>query len=172
MHNAVASRRAGAGWTLIVLGVIGVLTGVIPLAINTCRVLAGSDAWGTVDLAAHGVEAMGLSVEWAMLSSALGAYLGVLLLWAGAGWLKGRAWAPLVSWTYVLAGLTVNVTDMLIFAFRARPGPMRSRMLVFDGIALLIPVVVAAWLIGRAKAAGRVGPAAPTDPPASQPPDA
>jgi hypothetical protein len=155
MNQARSSRHPGVGWILTILGIVGVITGVVPFTINALRILADENLWGTVDFAAHGVESLGLSVEWGMLSSAMGAYLGVLLLWAGRGWLRGSRRAALVSWVYVLSGLTVNVTDMIIFAFRARPGPMRSRMLVFDGIALLIPILLAAWLIRlRRRAAG------------------
>ena len=36
---------------------------------------------------------------------------------------------------------------MIIFAFRARPGKMRTGMLLCDGAALLIPVLLGVWLI-------------------------
>jgi len=155
MNGARTSRHARVGWVLTILGIVGVITGVIPFTINALRILADENLWGTMDFAAHGVESMGLSVEWGMLSSAMGAYLGALLLWAGRGWRSGSPRAGLASWVYVVSGLAVNVTDMIIFAFRARPGPVRSQMLVFDGIALLIPVLLAIWLIGlRRRAAG------------------
>jgi hypothetical protein len=134
---------------LIAAGIIGVVTGAVPLTINTVRVVANERAYGMVDLAAHGVEAMGLSREWGMLSSGMGTLLGVLLLCAGAAWLTGKATAPLLSWVYVAAGLTVNAIDMLIFIFRAKPGFMRSEMLLFDSLAAALPVALAAWLILR-----------------------
>ncbi|MBN1674777.1 MAG: hypothetical protein JXR37_27275 [Kiritimatiellae bacterium] len=139
-------RNRPLGTVLILVGVIGVMTGLVPLATNGLRVVANDTLWAVADLSQHGVEAMGLSVEWGMLSSAMGTFLGVLLLWAGFAWHRGRGSARLISWIYVLGGLFVNVTDMLIFAFRAKPGWMRDHMLVFDGIALLIPVLLGAWL--------------------------
>ena len=143
------SRHKIVGWALIAAGVIGVLTGIVPLTTNALRILVDEDLWHVVDLAAHGVEAMGLSVEWGMLSSAMGTCLGAMLLCAGVGWRGGRPWATAVSWAYVFAALAVNGTDMIIFLFRARPGPMRTQMLVFDGIATLFPLLVAGWLIRR-----------------------
>ena len=50
------------------------------------------------------------------------------------------------------AGLVL--IDMLIFAFRAKPGAMRTEMLVLDGIALLFPVAVLAFLL-RARRTSR-----------------
>jgi hypothetical protein len=82
----------------------------------------------------------------------MGTFLGVLLLCAGAAWLRGRETAALLSWIYVAAGLAVNVVDMLIFIFKAKPGAMRSGMLLFDGLATLLPIVLALWLIVRKKA--------------------
>lgn len=145
------------GWLLIVAGVVGVVTGVLPLAINGMRVVLGRDLLNAGDTASHGVEAMGLSVEWAMLSSAMGTFLGILLLWAGYGCLRQHESARLVTWIYVLGGLMVNVPDMLIFVFGATPGPMRTRMLILDGIATVFPVVVATWLLclRRQAATGR-----------------
>jgi hypothetical protein len=151
--TAQANRHAVVGRVLLFLGAVGVVTGAVPFTTNALRMLAREDLWNVTDLAAHGVEAMGLSVEWGMLSSAMGTFLGALLLAAGFGHLRGRPWARLVSWVYVAGGLTVNVTDMIIFAFRAKPGAMRSHMLVLDGIALLVPVALAAWLLwGRRSA--------------------
>lgn len=155
MNAANTSRNAVAGYTLIALGVVGVVVGLVPLAINTLRIVAGWDLWGAGDLAAHGVEAMGLSVEWAMLSCVMGTYLGALLLWAGFGWLRGRPWAVLATWMYVAGALAVNVTDMIIFTFAARPGAMRTQMLVFDGIATAVPLVAGAWLIRRRRRGAR-----------------
>jgi hypothetical protein len=43
----------------------------------------------------------------------------------------------------LIASLMVNVPDLLIFLFKAKPGPMRSHMLVFDGLATLLPIVLA-----------------------------
>lgn len=154
------SRNRWAGGLLIAAGVIGVVTGAVPLAINAARAFFHESTSIRIDLAAHGVEAMGLSVEWALLSCTMGVLLGILLLWAGRAWLRGRATAPLLSWIYVLAGLMVNLVDMLIFLFLARPGAMRSRMLFLDGLATLLPVVVAAWLIARRRTAPPPGPRA------------
>jgi hypothetical protein len=154
-------RRYGlVGWFLVVVGAIGVVGGIVPFVVTTLRILVRHDLWGTLDFAAHGVEAIGLSLEWALLSSAMGTFLGGLLIWSGAGWLKERDWATVATWVYVACGLTVNVTDLLIFAFWARPGAMRTAMLVFDAIALLIPVALVFWLVSasprpRGKRRGR-----------------
>jgi hypothetical protein len=66
-----------------------------------------------------------------------------------------------VTWIYVAGGLTVNVTDMIIFAFEASPGFMRSQMLVLDGIALVFPMVVAVFLLRWQR--NRPGVCAPGD---------
>ncbi|MFB3891628.1 MAG: hypothetical protein ACE15C_06345 [Phycisphaerae bacterium] len=149
MGTKPESRHRLTGWLLVAAGAVGVVTGLVPLTINTLRIIVDPGLWGLLDLAAHGVEAMGLSMEWGMLSSAMGVCLGVLLLWAGSGWLKGRHWAAPVSWAYVLVGLGVNISDTIIFACRARPGQMRTTMLLADAVALLIPVLLAIWLIRR-----------------------
>jgi hypothetical protein len=72
------AKHRRLGIVLIVLGVVGVVTGVIPLAASGLRIVLTEDPWNFADLFAHGMEAMGLSPEWAMLSSAMGAFLGVL----------------------------------------------------------------------------------------------
>ena len=149
----ISQRHRGLGWFLVIIGVIGVLTGAVPLTTNGLRILVDPDLWNVVDLASHGVEAMGLSVEWGFLSSAMGTVLGVVLLWAGVCWLRGYPCARRVTWNYVLVGLTVNVVDMIIFAFRAKHGPMRTQMLFADGIAMLIPIVLGVWLIRQVRGA-------------------
>ncbi|MBN1673603.1 MAG: hypothetical protein JXR37_21330 [Kiritimatiellae bacterium] len=169
MNEGLNRKRRFTGIILFCIGIIGVVTGFIPFVTNGMRILmgdAGDQALENAlargrtipligeplfrgDLAAHGVEAMGLSVEWGMLSSAMGTYLGFLLLVSGRGWMKGRGWAPTVTWLYVVCGLCVNLTDMIVFVFRSAPGRMRSHMLVADGIALLIPIVLMVWLICR-----------------------
>jgi len=136
------------GWLLAVAGVIGIITGLVPLTSNALRVLVSWDLWG-LDVEKHAVEAMGLTVEWGLLSSSMGTFLGVMLLWAGVGWIRRRGWAPAVTGLYVLVGLTVNVTDMVIFAFQAKDSSMRSHMLLGDGLAMLLPGFLAAWLILR-----------------------
>ena len=128
---------------LLLAGVVGVIGGLVPFTINALRILVSSDLWGSVDFAAHGVEAMGLSVEWGLLSSAIGTFLGVLMVAAGRGFITSRAWARPVAWSYVFGGITVNVTDMVIFAFVAKEGAMRTQMLILDGGALLFPAAVA-----------------------------
>jgi hypothetical protein len=147
MNETASSRHPVVGWLLVAAGAVGVITGLVPLTINVLRVAVDERLWNLVDLAAHGVESLGLSLEWAVLSSAMGTCLGVLLLWAGVGWLKGRPWAAAVSGAYVLAGLAVNASDMLIFARLARPGATRTLMLLADGIALMVPVLLGAWLL-------------------------
>lgn len=139
-------QRKRLGWFLLIIGALGVVGGIVPFAINGLRLAAGDELQNVIDLARHGVEAMGLSVEWGFLSSAMGTFLGGLLLWAGAGWLRGRVFAPVVTWCYVFGAAAVNVTDMTIFVFKATPGSMRSLMLVLDGIALAIPVILGIWM--------------------------
>lgn len=142
-------KRRKLGIALVLIGVIGVIAGVIPLVTTGLRIVVNDDLWNVVDLSAHGVKAMGLSVEWGMLSSAMGTCLGIFLLWAGIAWIKGRPEARAVTWCYVICGMLVNLTDMTIFFYRAKPGAMRSHMLVLDGIALAIPVVLGVWLIAN-----------------------
>ncbi|MCY2928006.1 MAG: hypothetical protein NTV86_00650 [Planctomycetota bacterium] len=146
---ATPSRRPLAGWLLTVAGAVGVITGAVPLAINAVRVVTGCGLRG--GLAGHGVEALGLTVEWGLLSSAMGVCLGVLLLAAGAGWRNARPWAAPISWAYVLFGLGVNASDMTIFLFRSTPGPTRTLMLLSDGVAFLIPLALALWLATRSR---------------------
>lgn len=145
-HVTVHSSRPGLGMFLLAIGAIGLITGLVPFVTNGLRIVVAPDLWNAVDLAAHGVEAMGLGVEWGMLSSAMGASLGLLLLAAGWGWRKGAPWAAAVTYCYIVVGIAVNFTDMAIFLFKAKPGPMRSQMLFFDGIAFAIPVALAVYL--------------------------
>jgi hypothetical protein len=161
MDESRATRHPRVGWFLIVTGVVGLVAGLVPLTINALRIVGSERLWDHLDLAAHGVETMGLSIEWGMLSSAMGVCLAGFMLCAGVGWLKGRPWAAPVSWAYVLAGLTVNISDMVIFAFRARPGEMRTGMLLCDGAALLIPVLLGVWLINPHPRHRPRGPDAP-----------
>jgi hypothetical protein len=145
------TRRPKLGWALGVAGVIGVVTGLVPFVGTSLRLVVDENLWkipGTEDLAAHGMESMSLSLEWCMLSSAMGTYLGVLLLLAGFGWVRGRPWALPVSIAYVLGGLAVNFTDLVIFLFRAQSGLMRTLMILFDGIAFLIPLFLGIYLLG------------------------
>ncbi|MHC4777058.1 MAG: hypothetical protein ACYTFG_00625 [Planctomycetota bacterium] len=153
-------RRPVLGWVLVIIGVIGVITGIVPFITNGLRITVSENLWNSVDLAAHGVEALGLSVEWGMLSSAMGTYLGYMLLWAGLGWLKAWPSARTVTIAYILCGIAVNFTDMLIFAVHSKHGAMRTQMLVFDSIALAIPVVLAIVLaVGKKNAPGASEPA-------------
>ncbi|MCU0723371.1 MAG: hypothetical protein MUC63_07130 [Planctomycetes bacterium] len=145
----VSRRTRLAACVLVSAGGIGAIAGAVPFAINAARILAGPDPFGAPDFSAHGPEAMGLSTEWAALSSAAGTYLGGLLITAGVGWRRGRPWAAAVTWAYVFGGIAVNATDMLIFAFRARAGSTRAGMLVLDGIALAFPFLVAFFLLRR-----------------------
>jgi len=142
-------RHPRLGKFLILVGLIGVVSGVVPLTINALRILVDEQLWNMLDFAAHGVESLGLSTEWGLLSSAMGTYLGVLLLLAGTGWLRGRARAVPATWAYVSCALVVNIADMIIFAFRAKPGPVRTQMLVFDAVALAIPAGLCVWLLRR-----------------------
>lgn len=151
-HKAQPSRRAVlAGDFLMVCGGVGLVLGIVPFAVSLAR-MAGCDfGLAHEDWAAHGVEAMGLSLPWAALSSVCGAFLGGLLLAAGLGWRRGRPWAPLVTFIYALLGTLVTGTDLAIFALAARPGTMRTLMLVADGLACALAtgtlLALAAWHI-------------------------
>jgi hypothetical protein len=123
---------------LIVCGGIGLVTGILPFAVSLLRLAGITFGQGPQDWAAHGVEAMGLSLPWAALSSACGAFLGGLLVAAGLGWRRGRPWAPLVTLIYALLGILVTGTDLAIFALAARPGTMRTWMLIADGLAFAL----------------------------------
>ncbi len=147
---ARSDRHSSFGWFLTACGVVGLLAGAVVLVFGLFRIIAGRSAASATDIMEHGIEGMQLAPEWAALSSAMGAYLGVLLIAAGTGWRRGRPWAPLVTWGYVSCGLVVNLTDMVIFAVAAAPGPMRSLMLVLDGLALLLVLFVGVWLLRRA----------------------
>ncbi|MHC4599422.1 MAG: hypothetical protein ACYS47_10490 [Planctomycetota bacterium] len=141
------TRRPKLGWILILFGAIGVTAGIVHFVKNGLRIVADENLWNLFDLAEHGVEAMGLSVEWGMLSSAMGAFLGFFLLWAGIGWLRAAHWAPTVTAVYVICGLTGNFTEMIIFLFRAKHSTMRSQMLFFDSIAFIIPLALGVLLV-------------------------
>lgn len=141
------ARHPRLGALLIAAGVVGVVTGIVPLVMNLVQPEAGGSLRAAADWAAHGIEGLGLSSEWALLSSAMGTYLGALLLWCGHGWRTGRASASLATWIYVSCGVAVNATDMFIFAFRARVGTARTLMLLADGVALLLPLALGVWLL-------------------------
>ncbi|MFW6159106.1 MAG: hypothetical protein ACOC8E_07100 [Planctomycetota bacterium] len=152
MTEATGMPRRGFGVVLTIAGMVGLVAGLVPLIVNGARMLTRADPFRALvqraGEAGHGVEEMGLHLDWAVLSCALGTYLGALLLIAGIGWIRGRRWASSVTWAYVGCGLTVNITDMFIFYYQARVGPMRSRMLLLDGIALAFAVLVFVWLFG------------------------
>ena len=151
----ISLRARWAGRLLIVCGGVGLVMGLVPFAVSMLR-LAGVDFGRSAeDWAAHGVGALGLSLEWAALSSACGAFLGGLLIAAGLGWRRGRPWAPLVSLVYALLGLTVTGTDLAIFAIAAKPGFMRSSMLFLDGVAFAVAAAVLLGLIAWRRRTGR-----------------
>ncbi|MBM4041331.1 MAG: hypothetical protein FJ290_22750 [Planctomycetes bacterium] len=167
MASERASRRAIlAGDFLMVCGGVGVVLGVVPFVVSALRMAGFSLGLGPQDWAAHGVEAMGLSVPWAALSSACGAFLGGLLLAAGLGWRRGRPWAPLVTLIYALLGIVVTGTDLVIFALAARRGPMRTSMLIADGLAcaLAAATLLALILWRRRQARVRPGDTPPSSP--------
>lgn len=153
MEECEVRPRRALGWLLVGAGVLGMVCGIVPFVITGLRIATGRSVPAEMDWLAHGIESLALSAEWAMLSSAMGTFLGIMLLWAGAGWIRGRPWAAAVTWMYVLAGLTVNVTDMIIFALKAKDGPMRTDMLLLDGVATLIAAGLAAWLLLRRRPA-------------------
>ena len=130
--------RIWVGRFLMVCGGIGIVAGVVPLTINVLRMSGVDFGYTAKDWAAHGVEAMGLSVPWGALSSSDGTFLGGLLLAAGIGWRKGRPWAPLVTFIYGIGGTMVCGMDLFIFATVATPGRTRSLMLVLDSFALAL----------------------------------
>jgi hypothetical protein len=125
---------------LLVLGWVGLVLGVIPLATNLLRVLGCDFGLTPEHLASHGPAAMGMGVDWALLSSADGAFLGGLLIAAGTGWRRGHSWAPLVTLIYALGGLLICGVDLLLFVFYARAGWMRTWMMALDGLAFAVAV--------------------------------
>jgi len=136
------SRGARLAGTLLVLcGIIGIATGALPLAASVARMAGCHPGLGPLDWAGHGARATGLGVEWAALSSACGTLLGGLLVAAGLGWRRRRPWAPLVTLLYAISGLVVNGTDLTIFALAARPGPVRTALLILDSLAFALPIL-------------------------------
>jgi len=133
----------------MVCGGVGLVAGLVPLAVSALRLAGFGLGLGPHEWAAHGVEAMGLSVAWAALSSACGAFLGGLLIAAGLGWRRARPWAPTATLIYALLGITVTGTDLAIFALAARPGRMRAAMLIADGLAFALAlgtlIALLAW---------------------------
>jgi len=136
-------RHPRLGWLLVVLGVVGILAVVVPfIAFPGWIPSSGSETTTRP-------AGVALSLEWYVLSSAMGAYLGVLLIWAGAGWIGGRPWARMATWAYVTCGATVNATDLAIFLVVAAPSATRTLLIVGDGVCLAIPLALACWLIRR-----------------------
>lgn len=136
--TAELPRARLAGTLLTVCGVVGVLSGALPLTVNFLRMLGFDWGMSPETWADHGVEAMGLGIEWAVLSCVDGTFLGGLLLAAGYGWWRGRRWAPLVTLIYCIHGLLVTGADLAIFATRAKVGSMRTEMLILDGLACAV----------------------------------
>ena len=145
--NEATPRARLAGMLLVMCGVVGVTTGVVPFLIAGLRLAAVAWAERAADWAAHGMDSLGLSVEWAVLSSACGTMLGVLLLAAGTGWRRGRAWAPVVTLIYAVGGLVVTGVDLAIFIVVSPHGTARTSMLVLESIAFAIAAVVLIALV-------------------------
>jgi len=144
-HEVAPSRLAGR--LLILCGVVGVTTGGLPFLVAALRLAACAWAESGVEWAAYRLDSLGLSLEWAALSSAWGTMLGVLLLAAGVGWWRGRAWAPAVTLVYAVGGLTVTGVDLAIFVVLARPGAERTNMIALDSIAFAAAAAVLIALI-------------------------
>jgi hypothetical protein len=139
--NAVSRSARWAGLAFLVAGGLGLVAGVVPFAANLPRVLGhdfGRPEYGVV---AYYPWAMGMSVDWALLSSADGAFLGGLLFSAGVGWRRGRPWAPLVTLIYALGGILVCGTDLLLFTLHAKAGCVRSLMLTLDSLAFAVALL-------------------------------
>jgi hypothetical protein len=130
---------------LLVFGVIGLVAGLVPLAVSLLRIMGVTFGVPPEHWAAHGPAAMGMGTDWATLSSADGAFLGGLLIAAGIGWRRGRPWAPLVTLIYGIDGLLITGVDLMLFIFFATPGRIRTMMLVLDTLACAL---AAAALVG------------------------
>jgi len=135
---AASSRARRLGTLLVACGLVGVVTGLVPFVIALARLAGLPLGGGRWDLLAHGMRELGLSAEWAALSSASGIFLGALLIAAGSGWRRDRPWAPLVSLLYALDGLVVTGTDLAVFLVAARPGPMRRVMIGAESLAFAL----------------------------------
>jgi len=144
-----SSRARRLGAFLVACGLIGVVTGLVPFVIALARLAGLPVGGGRWDWLAHGMRELGLSAEWAALSSASGTFLGILLVAAGIGWRSARPWAPLLSLLYALDGLVVTGTDLAVFVVAARPGPMRKAMIAAEslafGLALAVLLGLAVW---------------------------
>ena len=132
---------------LMVCGGVGIVLGVLPLAVSALRLFGCTFGRTPEDWAAHGIEAMGLHLEWALLSSAAGAMIGGLWLASGIGWRRSRPWAPPVTLIAAINGLVVDGVDLVIFAAAAKPGTVRTSMLIADGFAFAL---AAGALVGLA----------------------
>jgi len=144
-HQVTPSPLAGK--LLILCGVVGVTTGGLPFLVAALRIAACAWAESAVEWATYRLDSLGLSLEWAALSSACGAMLGALLLAAGVGWWRGRAWAPAVTLIYAVGGLTVTGVDLVLFVVLARPGAERTNMIVLDSLAFAAAAIVLIALI-------------------------
>lgn len=137
------------GMIMFVVGCIGFIAGLVPFCIaliqlwNHVKTPSVSPVFTLLD---HGARAMGLSVEWALLSSTAGMILGFFLMWSGIGWMKNYSWARIVTYAYIISGISINAVDLIIFLIVAKAGVIRNTMIAFDIIAFLFPVIIAIWL--------------------------
>lgn len=145
--SGATPRARLAGRLLILCGVVGVTTGGLPFLVAALRIAACAWAENAAEWATYRLDSLGLSLEWAALSSSCGAMLGALLLAAGVGWCRGRAWAPAVTLIYAVSGLAVTGVDLVIFVVLARPGAERTNMIVLDAIAFAAAAIVLIALI-------------------------
>lgn len=147
--NFSVKQNYFVGMIMFVAGCIGFVAGLVPFCIaliqlwNQTKTLSVCPVFTWID---HGARAMGLSLEWALLSSTAGMILGFFLMWSGIGWMKNYSCARIITYAYIISGISINAVDLIIFFIVAKAGVIRNTMIVLDIFAFFFPVIIAIWL--------------------------